>query len=338
MRVLGIAAGLAMGGFSCALALAARKAFRRFDLTDKLVLITGGSRGLGLALAREFLRRGSTVAICARNQDELSRARQQSAALDNRFFAFQADLRDRARAAQLIKDVQQQLGPIDVLVNNAGVIQVGPIENQTVEDFEQAMQSIFWPAVYTSLAVLPEMKSRRAGRIVNITSVGGKIAVPHLLPYTASKFALVGFSKGLCAELAKDHIPVTTVVPGLMRTGSPRNIQVKGRHEREFTWFMLGDSLPGLSMSARRAAHSIVRACVSGKSEVVLGGAAKMAVALEAFAPNLMSAIFAGTNRWVLPDAGESDGSKKGYESESWLTKSVLTALTRKAELEFNQI
>src|SRR6185503_4123757 len=119
-------------------------------------------------------------------------------------------------------------------------------------------------------AVLPEMRARREGRIVNITSIGGKISVPHLLPYSASKFALVGLSEGLRAELAKDGIVVTTICPGLMRTGSPRNATFKGQHRAEYAWFSIGDSLPVTAMSADRAARQILTACKRGEAEVVL--------------------------------------------------------------------
>src|SRR5262249_29078614 len=144
-------------------------------------------------------------------------------------------------------------------VNNAGIIQVGPMETMTLADYQEAMRVHYWGPLYTALAVLPQMKQRRAGRIVNITSIGGKVAVPHLLPYVGSKFALVGLSEGLRAELMKDGILVTTVVPGLMRTGSPRNAFFKGQNEAEYAWFKIGDSIPVLTTSAERAARRIVR-------------------------------------------------------------------------------
>src|SRR5204863_5194639 len=122
--------------------------------------------------------------------------------------------------------------------------------------------------LFTTLSVLPAMRRQGEGRIVNISSIGGKIAVPHLLPYDASKFALTGFSEGLRAELLKDGIYVTTVCPGLMRTGSPRNADFKGQHEAEYAWFSIGDSLPGMSMSAEAAAERIVTAFRQGEAEV----------------------------------------------------------------------
>jgi short-subunit dehydrogenase len=227
---------------------------------------------------------------------------------------------------------------VDVLVNNAGTILVGPVENQRIENFEEAMRINFWPSVYTSFAVTPGMKRRRCGRIVNIGSIGGKIAVPHLLPYSASKFALAGFSQGLRAELAKDGISVTTVNPGLMRTGSPRNVEVTGQHGKEYSWFILADSLPGISIDARRAARGIVQACISGTGEVVLGFTAKCAAMLNAIAPNAVGALLAAANQQLLPAPGNGLSRKKGFENENALTRSALTSLTRRAEVDNNEL
>src|SRR5437868_10247139 len=170
-----------------------------------------------------------------------------------------------------------RFGRIDVLVNNAGTIEVGPMEVMTLDDYEKAMRTHFWGPLYMVLAVLPEMRARKEGRIVNVSSIGGKISVPHLLPYCASKFALTGFSEGLRAELAKDGIVVTTVCPGLMRTGSPLNAFFKGQHQAEYAWFSISDSLPISSISAQRAARQIVRACKNGDAEVILSVPAQLA-------------------------------------------------------------
>lgn len=328
---LGTAAGAAV--------VSSQRRRRRYKLQDKVVLIAGGSRGLGLVLAREFSRRGCKVAVCARDEDELARVRGEFAPAGERFIAGRCDLRDSDEVAALIDAVEQRLGPIDLLVNCAGTIQVGPMEHMTLEDFREAMETNFWSAVHTTLAVYPRMQERHDGRIVNITSIGGKIALPHLVPYSASKFALVGFSKGARAELKKDGICVTTVVPGLMRTGSPRNVDTAGKHRLEYSWFMLSDSLPGISMDARRAARKIVNACVSGKGEVTLGVPAKLVAKADALAPNALEWLVAATNEWVLPDPTSRDAQKKkGYESENTWTENFATRLTRKAERENNEL
>ena len=329
---------VALGAITFTVAILARKASPRYSLTGKVVLITGGSRGLGLVLAREFLRRGSTVAVCARDEQELSRVRKEFASYGHRFLTVACDLSDKDQVFEMVEIVEKKLGPVDVLVNNAGTILVGPVENQRIENFEEAMRINFWQTVYTSFAVTPGMKRRRSGRIVNIGSIGGKIAVPHLLPYSASKFALAGFSQGLRAELAKDGISVTTVNPGLMRTGSPRNVEVTGQHGKEYTWFILADSLPGISIDARRAARGIVQACISGTGEVVLGFTAKCAAMLNAIAPNAVGALLAAANQQLLPAPGNGLSRKKGFENENALTRSALTSLTRRAEVDNNEL
>src|SRR5262245_13204391 len=167
-------------------ALAAwRNSRRKYSFKNKVVLITGGSRGLGLVLAREFAAEGAKIAITARDLNELDRARKELEACGVEVFDAVCDVRDEADVAHLIRDVRTRYGRIDVLVNNAGVIQAGPFAVQTTQDFADAMDVHFWGPYYTMKAVLPEMKARGEGRIVNIASIGGKIAVPHLAPYCA---------------------------------------------------------------------------------------------------------------------------------------------------------
>ena len=176
----------------------------------------------------------------------------------------------------------------------------GPAESMRLQDFRETMDIMFWGMVYASLAVLPAMKQRRRGRIVNITSIGGKMSVPHLLPYSAAKFAAVGFSEGLNAEMAKEGIAVTTVVPGLMRTGSYRHAHFKGDVKREYEWFAVASSMPGLSMNAQRAARQVVRAMKRGAREVILSAPAKLGVRVHGLAPATVVALLALAAR-LLP-------------------------------------
>lgn len=333
--------GLLLAAAGAGAFLAGRAVLRRwreYDLRGKTVLITGGSRGLGLVLAREFAREGARVAICARNNAELERARADLAARGAEVLAALCDVTDKAQVGSLVETVRDRFGRIDVLVNNAGVIQVGPMEVMTLEDYDEAMRTHFWAPLYTTLAVLPEMRLRRDGRIVNISSIGGKISVPHLLPYSASKFALVGLSEGLRAELAKDNIAVTTVCPGLMRTGSPRNAFFKGKHREEYAWFSISDSLPVTSMNARRAARQIVSACKRADAEVILSIQAELAVRFHGLFPGLTADILGFVNRF-LPDAG-GIGTRRtqGKDSRSSVAPSWLTALSDEAARANNEV
>ncbi|MDX6696302.1 MAG: hypothetical protein QOF02_3905 [Blastocatellia bacterium] len=328
----------AAGAGALVAARAAMRKWSEYDLRGKSVLITGGSRGLGLVLAREFAREGARVAICARDVEELNRARVDLAERGAQALAVPCDVRERAQVNELVNVVRDHFGQIDVLVNNAGVIQVGPLEVMTVEDYEEAMLTHFWGPLYATLAVLPEMRGRRDGRIVNISSIGGKISVPHLLPYSASKFALVGLSEGLRAELKKDGVSVTTVCPGLMRTGSPRNALFKGRHRAEYAWFSISDALPVSAMKAERAARQIIAACKRGDAEVVLSIQAELAVRFHALFPGLTSDLL-GLINYLLPSAGGiGRRSAKGKDSQSGWSPSLLTVLNETAAEQNNEL
>ena len=310
------------------------------DLRCQVVLITGGSRGLGLALAHEFANRDCRLAICARDGDELARARKQLEERGARVQAIQCDVGDRDQVRHMVDEVIGYYGHIDVLVNNAGTISVAPIENLELTDFEQAMDVMFWGAVYPTLAVLPQMQRRAQGRIVNITSIGGKISVPHLVPYSCAKFATVAFSEGLRAELDPYGIKVVTIVPGLMRTGSHLNAKFKGNASREFAWFGIGAATPIFSISARRAARSIVRATERGSAEVILSLPAQVAARVHGLAPELTAPVLNLVNRWILPRAGDSP-SVSGRQAQSELNSRIfdaVTALGQSAAKEFNEV
>jgi len=293
---------------------------------------------LGLALAREFARHGARVALCARNADELAVAEEDIRRCLGEVRTFVCDLRDAKQIAAMIDQVEANFGKIDLLVNNAGTITVGPLETMTMADFQEAMDVNFWAAVHAALAVVPRMKARGGGRIVNIGSVGGKMPVPHLAPYCASKFALVGFSGALRIELLKNDILVTTVNPGLMRTGSPRNANFKGKHRSEYAWFSVSDALPGISMGAARAARRIVSATIHGDAEVTLGLPAKLGSKSYGLLPNLHLELTALSNG-LFPDVGGIyRASRLGRQSESLLTESPVRYLGHRAEQQFNQL
>ena len=246
---------------------------------------------------------------------------------------------DPAQLKSLVATAIDWFGSIDVLVNNAGTIQVGPMDTMTFADYERAMETHFWGPLRLTTAVLPEMRHRGEGRIVNISSVGGMVAVPHLLPYCASKFALTGLSEGMRAELAKDGVLVTTVCPGLMRTGSARNATFKGRHRAEYAWFSIADALPFTSMNAQRATRRIVTACRRGEARLVLSWQAKLITVANALLPGLTAGLSSLANRLSPRSEGHArPEAKRGSESESSLSPSVLTVLADRAARRNNEM
>ena len=201
------------------------------------------------------------------------------------------------------------------------------------------MDTHFWGPLYMTLAALPHMRSQGEGRIVNISSIGGRISVPHLVPYSASKFALTGLSDGLRYELARDNIVVTTVCPGLMRTGSPVNAMFKGQQPQEYAWFAISDSLPLASIDAGRAARQIIDACRRGDAELVITVQAKLAILARTLAPELFARVMTFINRLLPPPTGvDGDRLKLGRESESKWAPSKLTAPTYRAAAENNEL
>ena len=331
----------ALTGIGAALATGRMVRSRRaIDFNGRTVVITGGSRGLGLVLARQFADQGARVCLLARDPRELDRARRLVAEQfgEAGVMTIRCDIRRRADVREAITRILDEWVAIDVLVNNAGVIQVGPLDHMEHDDFENAMATHFWGPLHMVLEVLPSMRRRGFGRIVNISSIGGRIGVPHLAPYTASKFALVGLSDAIRAELAPLGIRVTTVSPGLMRTGSPMNAEIKGQHEKEYAWFAVADSLPGLSVGAERAAAQIIESCRYGDPELTLSIPARAAVLVNAIAPAAIARLSELAVR-ILPRSTGAEGNvaRRGRDSESRWAPSVVTALTDQAAVLNNE-
>jgi NAD(P)-dependent dehydrogenase (short-subunit alcohol dehydrogenase family) len=286
-----------------------------------VVVITGGSRGLGFAIASRFARRGAysrradhvRLVLCARDRAELEQAQDALLAKHSHlnpddFYLVAADLSQPAECDRLIHETIAHFGRIDVLVNNAGIIQVGPIESLTAEAFERAMQINFFAALHTTWAALPFLRVqtplpgwKRRASIVNIASIGGKVAVPHLLPYSASKFALVGFSEGLHAELRHKGIRVTTVCPGLMRTGGEVHAEFVGNVEAEQKWFNFAAKTPGIAASAKHAANRIYAAVAAGCTEITITPQAWLAARFTGLCPTTTQFAAALANRYILP-------------------------------------
>jgi NAD(P)-dependent dehydrogenase (short-subunit alcohol dehydrogenase family) len=313
------------------------RAGRAIPLRGRTVMITGGSRGLGLVLAREFAKAGAQIAICARDPDELRRAETDLLERGARVFSITCDVTNQESVDHAVNMIRDVYGEIDILVNNAGLIQVGPLQEMTLDDFEAALKTHFWAPLYTTLAVVPGMRRQRLGRIVNISSLAGRVAAPHLVPYSASKFALTGLSQALRAELAKDGILVTTVLPGLMRTGSPVNALFKGHNRAEYALFSIADSLPGLSVSAELAARQIVNACRYGDPELVISWPAKLAALFHGIFPGLTADALGAVDRLLPGPGGVGSRSVKGRDSTSALSPSWATRLSDQAALANNE-
>jgi short-subunit dehydrogenase len=327
-RLLGGASAVAAAWF-----VVRRLSRREYSFRGRTVVLTGGTRGLGLAMARRFADEGARVWLIARSTDELAQAADDLAARGGWVRTIVADVRRGDHVGRVVDTVIAHGDRIDVLVNNAGIIEVGPVEHAKLEDFEDALATHFWGPLDLIRASLPHMRRNWEGRILNIASIGGRVAVPHLAAYTASKFALVGLSESLRAELMKEGILVTTVTPGLMRTGSYVNVKLRGRHADELKWFTAMSATPLTSMRADRAARMIVEGCRHGRATLTPGVQARLAIILNALAPNFVASLTAAVDATLLPppaDSVRADTARQATEVDPGLVKKILPAQTRR--------
>jgi NAD(P)-dependent dehydrogenase (short-subunit alcohol dehydrogenase family) len=332
-----LTAGLLFGAAALSRQILRRR--QALHLDGAVALITGGSRGLGLLIARELGRRGARVALAAREPDELATAQAELTAEGIDVSTVVADVCRPEDVQRMVDHVITRHGRLDVLINNAGVIMVGPMDEMTIADYEDAMATHFWGPLHAMRAALPFMRDAGGGRLVNVSSIGGRLATPHLAPYCASKFALTGLSTAFRTELRGEGILVTTVVPGLMRTGSPFNARFKGNHRAEFAWFAIADSLPLLSVSGQRAARQVVDALRHGDAEVVIGWPAKLAVKAAALAPRTTAAALRFVNSVLPVSEGPVDTtSRSGWQSTSRWAPSLLTRTTERAAARNNEV
>ena len=321
----------ALSLFGAGAYLLARRAVRGVaDLRGQVVLIAGGSRGLGLLLARHFAAAGCKIAICARGEDELRRAHDELQKGNVEIFTQVCDVTVPGEVEKLVKDVVAHYGQIDILVNNAAILQVGPMASMTRDDFEITMDVAFWGTYNATQAVLPAMRKRKSGRIVNIVSIAGEISMPHLMPYNCAKSAVLGFSRSLRIETARDGIKVTSVLPGLMRTGSILGVSAKGNARVEGAMFGVMGSLPGLTLRAEDAARRIVNAVRLGESEIVVGAPYGLLARVQGLFPGAVSDVLSVANRVMpgAPDEGESE-SKTGREVFAEIDSPLLNAVLK---------
>lgn len=310
----------------------------QLDMSGKVALITGGSRGLGFALAQQLGARGARLALCARDENELEEACDRLSKQGIEALPFPCDLTKEGEIDSLVTRVVNQFGAIDVLINNAGHIRVGPLDSFDHADYEDAMNLMFWAPVNLCFRVLPHMKERGSGHIVNITSVGGRVSVPHLLPYSCAKFALVGFSTGLGTELHSSGIHVLTAVPGLMRTGSYLNAEFKGAAKKEFAWFGVIGNLPGFSIAAEYAAKRIVDALAGRRHVCTISLPANILIRCEALLPETTRTMLTMVNRLALPQsAGKASVRGKALNPAFGTIFQALTSLGKIAAQQLNE-
>jgi NAD(P)-dependent dehydrogenase (short-subunit alcohol dehydrogenase family) len=187
-----------------------------FELSGQTAIVTGAAAGIGEAIARRLAKAGAAVAVADLN---LAGATTIARSIGGDAFPIQLDISSSASANAAVSHVMARRGRIDVLVNNAGIAgKAAPIWEQTDEDWQTVVAVNLLGAVYCTRAVIPHMRSRKYGRIVNIASIAGKEGNPNMSPYSATKAAIIAFTKSVGKEVATEGICINSVAPAVIRT------------------------------------------------------------------------------------------------------------------------
>lgn len=284
---------------------------------EPTVLITGASQGIGKATAFLFAQNGYRVVLAARQNDRLQSVAHELREASYPAIAIPADVRDPNQVQMLVEKAIDAYSAIDVLVNNAGIYISGPVEEFTLDDWHQAIDTNLWGYIHMVHALLPHFLTRRSGAIVNVCSVGGKVPLPYLAPYTTSKFAITGLTEALHTELSPKGIHVGGVYPNIIKTNfleraifrgkSPEDTQSRRRQVEEI-----------LEVPIVEKPEDVARAIwetVQEKKTNVVVGSANMSVASHSLFPGVMQWIFRktfqhkDTNPSVPGSAFMADGS-----------------------------
>lgn len=197
------------------------------------VLITGASQGIGKATALLFASKGYDVVLAARHSDHLQAVAQEVQTLGKLALAVPTDVRDAEQVNTLTQKALAQYGSIDVLVNNAGIYISGPVEQFSLSDWHQAIDTNLWGYIHTIQALLPQFLDQGSGTIVNVSSIGGKVPIPYLVPYSTSKFAVTGLTEAMHSELKPKGIHVCGIYPNLIKSDLMERAIFQGKDDQD---------------------------------------------------------------------------------------------------------
>jgi short-subunit dehydrogenase len=260
-------------------------------------LITGGSEGIGKAIALLMANKGYDLVLAARHAERLEATAEEIKALGRDVLTVPTDVRDAEQVNVLVQKALTHYGSIDVLVNNAGIYISGPAEEFSLNDWHQAIDTNLWGYIHTIHALLPHFLQRGSGTIINISSIGGKVPIPYLTPYTTSKFAVTGLTEALHSELAPKGIHVCGIYPNIIKSNFLERAIFRGKNDedtkvrREQVEQVV--AVPVVE-KPEDVANAVWDALKNRKSEVLVGSANMSAIANRMF-PSLMQSIIRRT-------------------------------------------
>ncbi len=263
------------------------------ELSGKVALVTGASSGIGEALARELARKGARVALVARRKDRLEEIEKDLRQTGGDVRAIVCDVRDPAAIAATATEVRDVWGEIELLVNSAGYARHILFSDHDPEDIQEMMLTNYMGTVHWIKQVLPAMRERRRGSIINLSSFAGKIAQADEVAYAASKFAITGLSAGLAQELSPMGIQVLCVYPTLVRTEMFTPEIMKRMPDAS-----------GSFLEADDFARRTLRALAKGHNEAVIPGRMKVPIILNALFPTWMGMMVGRLRLAALRKAG----------------------------------
>ncbi len=254
-------------------------------------LITGGSQGSGKATALLFAQKGYDLVLVARQLDRLESVAAQVAAIGQQALAISADVGEAQQVEDLVQQALERFGQIDVLINNAGICLTGSMLETTPADWHQIMNTNFWGYVQMIQALLPQFLQRSSGSIVNVGSFGGKMPLPQMTAYCASKYAVTGLTDTLRLELASQGIHVGAVHPGLINSDFLERAQFRGADRQQLESALKA----GWVSQPADIAKAIWQLVDQRRGEIVVGPAA---IATEAYR------LLPAPMQWLLSRAG----------------------------------
>ncbi len=262
------------------------------DFRDRVAVVTGASSGIGLQLARDLSARGMRVAVLARRVDRLQVLADELGAASGRAVAIACDVGERASVDAAMRQVEATWGKIDLLVNCAGYVHHVLFKDEEPDEFERMMRTNYLGVVYAIQAVLPGMRARRSGWIMNVSSVAGRLGQPDESAYSATKFAVTGLTEALVYELAPLGIHVMAVYPTLVRTEMFTPDVLARMPERVQRTFV----------EPAAFTRAVLRALERGRHEVTMPWYVNLAYVVRALLPGFHRRTTAGLRLPALPD------------------------------------